>query len=374
MKINFVRFISLILALVFVLCSCAKIDNQGSNNSDVPTDSNDDIDDSSDVSQDSSSVLPTDSSSDADSTELEIYIPRADKEIKNILMIGNSFCTYYPEELYGIAKADGYELVIASLYESGCPVADHWNWWLQKKAEYTLYITSAKYNKGDNKQDVYKGKLITLQDSLDYAKKELGADWDVITLQQHFNPERATNYNKGRMDTVYYAKKLFDKIRTGHSESLLFWHETWAYQVGYAVADKYIENPKTDIPIPDVETQTLTYENIKKISKEIEEENNVNMIPCADAWQIARADARVGDVLCARLGENGNLGDYYHDGDIGGGQYLNACVWYEVLMGESCIGNTWRPKNYTLSEEKIVALQEAAHAAVAAVYGPGYAK
>ena len=28
----------------------------------------------------------------------------------NILMIGNSYCYYYVEELYGIAAADGYEL------------------------------------------------------------------------------------------------------------------------------------------------------------------------------------------------------------------------------------------------------------------------
>jgi hypothetical protein len=39
-------------------------------------------------------------------------------------------------------------------------------------------------------------------------------------------------------------------------------------------------------------------------------------------------------------------------------------VWYEVLTGNSCIGNTWRP-NYELSEERIAALQQAAHEAVA---------
>ena len=57
-------------------------------------------------------------------------------------------------------------------------------------------------------------------------------------------------------------------------------------------------------------------------------------------------------------------GDYGHDGDIGGGQYLNACVWYEILTGNSCVGNTFRP-SYELSEEKIAVLQAAAHQAVA---------
>ena len=96
-------------------------------------------------------------------------------------------------------------------------------------------------------------------------------------------------------------------------------------------------------------------------------------MPSGDAWEIARKSEIVGTTLCQRLAINNGEGDYYHDGDIGGGQYLNACVWYEVLMGESCIGNTWRPP-YELSEEKIAILQAAAHEAVAAVYGPGYAK
>ena len=96
-------------------------------------------------------------------------------------------------------------------------------------------------------------------------------------------------------------------------------------------------------------------------------------MPTGDAWEIARRNELIGTTLCRRKSINGGEGDYYHDGDIGGGQYLNACVWYEVLMGKSCIGNTWRP-NYELSEEKIAILQAAAHEAVAAVYGPGYAQ
>ena len=69
----------------------------------------------------------------------------------------------------------------------------------------------------------------------------------------------------------------------------------------------------------------------------------------------------MGDVLCNR----GAKSDNYHDGEEGGGQYLNACVWFETLTGQSCIGNTWRPDTYELSESMIAALQQAAHRAVA---------
>ena len=57
------------------------------------------------------------------------------------------------------------------------------------------------------------------------------------------------------------------------------------------------------------------------------------------------------------------MSDTSHDGDIGGGQYLNACVWFETLTGQSCVGNAFRP-DYELSEEMITMLQNAAHIAV----------
>ena len=38
-----------------------------------------------------------------------------------------------------------------------------------------------------------------------------------------------------------------------------------------------------------------------------------------DAWHIVRQGGY--DNMCARIGINNDLGDYSHDGDIGGGQY-----------------------------------------------------
>ena len=56
---------------------------------------------------------------------------------------------------------------------------------------------------------------------------------------------------------------------------------------------------------------------------------------------------------------------------MGGGQYLNAAVWFEVITGQSVIGNTYRPVykyNGTEiplnSEMTYERLQEAAHQAV----------
>ena len=40
---------------------------------------------------------------DCDTLDKKIYVPKED-EVLNILMVGNSFCYYYPDELFGLAK------------------------------------------------------------------------------------------------------------------------------------------------------------------------------------------------------------------------------------------------------------------------------
>ena len=82
-----------------------------------------------------------------------------------------------------------------------------------------------------------------------------------------------------------------------------------------------------------------------------------------------------------------NAGDGYHDGDIGGGQLLNACVWFEIITGKSVVGNSYIPEyatsstladsllnqvnvvktdtGYALTPEFVAQIQAAAHKAVA---------
>ena len=73
-------------------------------------------------------------------------------------------------------------------------------------------------------------------------------------------------------------------------------------------------------------------------------------------------------------------GDLSHDGDVGGGQYLNGCVWFEMITKKSVVGNPFRPTYvhepsgniYQFTEEKIAALQNAAHQAVLNTYGEDF--
>lgn len=276
---------------------------------------------------------------------VEFELSEKQKEIK-LLMIGNSFCSYYTDELYSIAKNAGYKLTVANLYYAGCFIEWHWQWLQEDTPNYTLYVTN-------NDAGRYETDIKTIREAIN------ATDWDIITLQQHMSLSLMPEY-----DTVWasleHVPDLYEYIRGVHPEAKLYWQETWAHEVGF---DDF------GYQMPDAEYQATVAAVIKQASERVCEENNVPMVPSGDAWVIARQNPVVGDNLCQREVKN----DKYHDGDIGGGQYLNACVWFEVLFGKSCVGSTWRP-DYDLSEEKIAALQLAAHQAVADVYGSDYAQ
>lgn len=60
----------------------------------------------------------------------------------NILMIGNSLCYYYVEELYGMLKAAGIKANVCNVYYSGCSIAQHWAWWKSGEANYDFFVTN----------------------------------------------------------------------------------------------------------------------------------------------------------------------------------------------------------------------------------------
>lgn len=269
--------------------------------------------------------------------------PKEDN-VLNILMIGNSFCYYYPEELYGIAKAAGIDMRVCNVYYSGCKLEMHYNWWKNGESNYTFFVTEDE-----------SGRKRTEGCNLEYCFKQ--ANWDVISFQEGFGIKNAADLEN--IDAILASGKLHRDTLVGRARELfpnakLYWHQTWAYELGYTGSYGKMETK---------EQQEIAHNFVKEFSLRVCKEQNLKRVPTGEAWQLVRHDPLINGTLCYRLSKNNGLGDFYHDGDIGGGQYLNACVWFETLTGQSCIGNTWRP-DYELSEEKIALLQQAAHQAV----------
>ncbi|MBR5295336.1 MAG: DUF4886 domain-containing protein [Clostridia bacterium] len=264
--------------------------------------------------------------------------PKSDNKI-NILMIGNSYCYYYVEELYGMAKTVGVDLNIYNLYASGAELREHWTWHTNKANECELYQTNE-----NGRKKISSG--ITLTNTL---KKE---NWDIISFQEGGRVYRTGGIDGLRGEKVY-LEKLLGYVKEQFPMTKYYWHCSWVPQVGYSNESQgFYINTKED---------EVTYQQAKiTVSKEIRDEFNLPIIPSGAAWLDARYNPVINNQLCLR---KGNPDDLSHDGDIGGGQYLNACVWFEVLTGKSCVGNSWRP-DYELSEAKIAVLQAAAHKAV----------
>ncbi len=268
---------------------------------------------------------------------MQEYDPKEDDEV-NVLMIGSSSCYYYVEELHGIAKAAGIDMKVCNLYYSGCSLEKHWKWWKNDESNYEYFETDEG---GRVKYENY-----SLRRALNRE------NWDIISLQQ--SPVRLlhTDYERAHKEADAYAKTLMKYLKEQFPQSKFYWHQLWAWEMGADHAGMVMDSKEKQQGMADF---------LHQFAIEMSDMLDVERVPTGDAWQKVRHNPVIGEVLCERTNKN----DHYHDGDIGGGQYLNACVWFEKLTGQSCIGNTWRPQNYTLDENKIPLLQQAAHDAVA---------
>ena len=253
----------------------------------------------------------------------------------NILMIGNSHCYYYADELVGLATAAGIKIRVSNVYYSGCIISQHYNWWKEGQSNYQ-FITHDE-----------NGRTVTEGANLEYCLKQ--ANWDMISLQTGTTDFMAKPAEQVLSETKEMRAELWEYIKGHFPQSKHYWHHSWSYQLG---------GEKFGVKYDDVSKQHDLDDNIAAIAKQVCLENELLRVPTGPAWRIVRDGGY--DNLCSRIGVTG---DYGHDGDVGGGQYLNACVWFETLLGESCIGNTFRP-SYGLSEDMIAMLQKAAHDAV----------
>ena len=263
-------------------------------------------------------------------------------DVYNILLVGSSAFYYQVEEMVGVAKGAGIKMNVYNLYYNGCTLKQIYDWWKGNQANYQMFRT--------DEFDRVKTENVSLQ----YA---MGLEnWDAIALcGAGLAMVRTATAEQFVAEQDQYLTELWGLFRKEFPMSKLYWQQHNAYQVGFS---------GTYFSVTTAEEQQADAQMYRQRSKMIAEKYDVQWVPRGDAGMIARANPVVGDTLCARIGINNNMGDNSHEGDIGGGQYVTACTWFEILFGQSCIGNTWRP-NYVLSEEKIAALQQAAHEAVA---------
>ena len=245
--------------------------------------------------------------------------------VTKILAIGNSFSEdaveYY---LSGLARETGKEIVIGNLYIGGATLEQH-------VANATGDIAAYSYRK----VGVSGNKTTTADVSIATAIAD--ENWDYISFQQ-------VSQNSGQYETFTEdLPTLYDYVnqRVENSETKYLLHQTWAYAQN-----------STHSGFPNYDSDQMTmYEAIVDAY-----EQAANLIP---VHAIVPSGTAIQNARTSYLGDNFNR-DGYHLNEIG--RYTASSTWYEVIFGESVVGNSYVPDGFVELDAEIA--QQAAHAAV----------
>jgi hypothetical protein len=274
-----------------------------------------------------------------------------------LLTVGNSFSQNASRFLGNLASASGNVLVHHQAVIGGATMAQHW-----EKVE--------QYEKDPRDQRGFYSSKRSLQ-------QELRAEpWDFVTIQQ------ASIHSHDVASYRPYAGQLYAYVKKYAPQAEVLLHQTWAYRCDdprFAAA-----SPKDGEP----PTQEAMYQGLTRAYTTIAAELGVRLLPVGDAFHLVDTNPSWGyhadQKFDFKKAQPPSLPDQTHslhrgwswekgedgkpvlrmDGHHAGtpGEYLGACVWYQVLFGENVVGNTFAPSG--LAPAEIRFLQETAHQAV----------
>lgn len=279
------------------------------------------------------------------------------KKSLNVLFVSNSSCYYFATPLYHMLCQGGYEHAkLCLLYSSGCSLKNHYDWWKNAEKNYEVYLDDAEGRR--------RIKGYSMEDALPLA------EWDVISFDNNSASFASADFATCLANAEPYFKELYEYLHSRYPKARFFWNQTWANEVGYR-----------SYPIDSVERRNEISAAIQGVAKDLASRYGLEEVPVARVWDAVRDTPLVTTVppqlslerltLTTRTAQDRIIDDCTHDGDVGGGQYLNACVWYELLTGEDCRKNPYRQKvmfremDCSISEEKACLFQNTAHQALA---------
>ena len=251
------------------------------------------------------------------------------REMK-VLCIGNSFSIDAVENnLVELAAERGIDLTVGNLYIGGCSLERHA---LNMRGDSAVY--SYRLMRQDKAQQMFTREVT---DSVSILWALASDEWDVVTMQQ------ASHYSGQWFTYEPWLSELIDSVRLHiQDKTKIYWYMTWAYQ----------QDAKHPAFVPNYNgSQAYMYDEILGCNRQVLANHPFDgFIPGGIAVQQARA-TKLGDTFCR---------DGYHL-SYTCGRYLMACLWLEVLTGQSAVGCTFMPEGMTAEERRIV--QQVAHRA-----------
>jgi hypothetical protein len=264
-----------------------------------------------------------------------------------LLTIGNSFSGNATRYLGDLAKAGGHTLIHQPMSVGGASMEVHWT------------KIQANEKNPEDPAGLYGKRAL---------KAALAEGWDVVTIQQ-------ASIKSHDVETYRpFAARLRDYVKAHAPKAELLLHQTWAYRV---------DDPRFTKPKGEPSTREAMHKGLSEAYAAVAKELGVRRIPVGDAFHLAESDpawafkpdaafdpkkavapALPDQTHSLHVGwtwKDGKLAMDGHHANLAG-EYLGACVWYEVLFGESAVGNAFVPKG--LKPEDAAYLQKIAHQAV----------
>lgn len=276
-----------------------------------------------------------------------------------LLTVGNSFSQNATRQLGNLATNAGHVLIHQPIVVGGASMELHWS----RAAAFEKDATSTN-GLYSNKQSLR--QMLVAQ------------PWDFVTIQQASIKSHDVEAYRP------FAKQLHDYIKQHAPKAEVLLHQTWAYRV---------DDPRFKVTSPKVgepATQAQMYEQLTRAYATIAAELGIRRLPVGDAFYLADTDEKWGyrsdtkfdftsndESLLPNQKHSLHVGWRWAKGKSGktalgmdghhanaAGEYLGACVWFEVLYGESVVGNAFVTPGLDKAHARF--LQETAHRAVLA--------
>ncbi len=239
--------------------------------------------------------------------------------MKKVLLIANSFGQDAVRYLYGIARAAGKKIKVATLYIGGCSLYRHYRNMLSEEKAYVFELNG-----------ISTGLHVSLKEAL------LSDEWDYVTLQQ-------CSPKSGEYESYLpYLPALSDYVKRLAPAAKQYIHATWSF----AESSKRFE-------MTPFATRAEMIPHIR--------EAYVNAASCIGAEAIIPSL----DAMCKLYDAIGDATyrDGFH-GSLGVARYMLGCVWFMVLYGIDITGNTYRDFDVEVTEEEVLLAQGLAREAV----------
>ena len=258
-------------------------------------------------------TTPTVSSEPASEATEPVKTGIPQKDNLKVLVLGHSLAVDTGHMLALVANAEGFTgLKLATLYHSGCSLAQHVDFLSNNKREYDLYVSDSA-----NPAPPTVTVDVTMYEAL------RADDWDVIVMQGGvFELGYDSTYKSGHIQTIQnYVNQ--NKL---NPDAVFVWHMPWSFPTDpeLQAMHPHTPNPFIEGYIPFGNSRSAFYEAMAQCVKDniLTNDTFVALIPSGTAVENAHS-SYMGDWDLHR--------DYGHASDYA--RLMTSYVWYCVLMG-----------------------------------------